>query len=167
MNNNNLRDVSEETVTNSIYWQDIQGKPEEFTPEYHTHAEYAKRYHKHNVGDILGVEGFATSDHLHDDRYYTKEEIDTIVNEVSAPSDVYWDDIKDIPEKFPALEHTHNDEYYTKEEIETVLEIIAAATDNLILSLEEPSTRMLSLQKFIHLQIDIIKKNIIIEGPKR
>ena len=121
MNNNNLRDVSEETLTNSVYWQDIQGKPEEFTPEYHTHAEYAKRYHKHNVADILGVEDFATSDHLHDDRYYTKEEIDTIVNEVSAPSDVYWDDIKNIPEKFPALEHTHNDEYYTKEEIDAKL----------------------------------------------
>jgi len=79
---------------------------------------------------------------------------------------VYSNIEKELSRIYDVLEKARF-EHGTKEEIETVLEIIAAATDNLILSLEEPSTRMLSLQKFIHLQIDIIKKNIIIEGPKR
>lgn len=121
MNNIESVDVSKVIELSNLNWDDIQSKPEEYTPEYHTHAEYAKRYHRHNISDIIDVSEFATADHLHDNRYYTKEEVDAKIEEASAPCEVHWDDIVGIPEKFPSIEHTHHDEYYTKSEINAKL----------------------------------------------
>lgn len=67
-----------------ILWSEVIGKPTEFTPEYHTHDEYAKRYHKHTIQDIIGLEGLSigggsgdgSTDHNHDIRYYTKQQVD-------------------------------------------------------------------------------------------
>ena len=121
MDNKNLIENPKGIIINNVYWDDIQGKPGEYTPEYHTHSEYAKRYHKHNVSDIMDIDDFATSGHIHDDRYYTKEEVAAIVNSIDTSCEVHWDDIIGLPEKFPSMDHTHNDDYYTKSEIDAKL----------------------------------------------
>lgn len=119
-NNKDFKDVSK-GLANNVHWNDVQNKPEEYTPKYHTHAEYAKRYHKHNINDIEGMENFEKVGHLHDDIYYRKEEVDGIISSTIVPHDINWKDIIDKPEKFPAMEHTHHESYYTRSEIDAKL----------------------------------------------
>lgn len=120
INETDLKDVSRESI-NSVHWDNIQHKPEEYNPTYHTHAEYAKRYHQHSVNDIEGIADFEKIGHLHDERYYRKEEVNDIVNSTVAPHDTNWEDIIGKPEKFSAMEHTHNEHYYPKHEIDAQL----------------------------------------------
>lgn len=97
-------------------WSDVIGKPTEFTPEFHTHDEYAKRYHKHTIEDIIGIESFNYSNngngdsndggsnetgHNHDYRYYTKGQVDTKFNYVE-------DMTKQQLKKKADIVHTHN-----------------------------------------------------------
>lgn len=74
-------------VQNNVYWKDVMGKPVEYTPEYHTHDDYAKRYHKHTVADIIDLDGANFSgdvpEHIHDDRYYTKAQVDEKIKDSS------------------------------------------------------------------------------------
>lgn len=69
--------------SHDVKWKDVIGKPAEFTPEYHTHDEYSKRYHKHTLEDIIGLDGFYRNnndvEHDHDDRYYTKNQTDDLL----------------------------------------------------------------------------------------
>lgn len=121
MNNKEVIDVSKVIELSNVNWDDVQGKPEEYTPEYHTHSEYAKRYHRHNISDIIDVSEFAVVGHTHDNRYYTKEEVDAKIEKAQTPCEVHWDDILGVPEKFPSIEHTHHEDYYTKSEIDSKL----------------------------------------------
>lgn len=121
MNNKENIDVSKVIELSNVNWDDVQGKPEEYTPEYHTHAEYAKRYHRHNISDIVDVSDFSKVGHTHDNRYYTKEEVDAKIETAKAPCEVHWDDIIGVPESFPSTEHTHHEDYYTKNEIDSKL----------------------------------------------
>jgi hypothetical protein len=84
-------------------WDDIQNKPETFPPE----------------------------DHDHDDRYYTEEEVDTMLGMKADAADLGdlaekdmadWDtDIDNIPEAFPPEAHNHDDRYYTELETDALL----------------------------------------------
>lgn len=94
--------------THDTNWSDVIGKPTEFTPEFHTHDEYAKRYHKHTVADIIGLEGFKSSnggsdgtDHNHDNRYYTKGQADAKLSHLKDATQEQLDNKSDI-------KHTHN-----------------------------------------------------------
>ena len=120
INETDLKDVSKES-TNNVHWDDVQHKPEEYNPKYHTHAEYAKRYHQHSVNDIEGIANLEKVGHIHDERYYRKEEVDSIINSTVIPRDTNWKDVIGKPEKFPAMEHTHNESYYTRSEIDAKL----------------------------------------------
>ena len=84
-------------------WDDIRNKPETFPPE----------------------------DHDHDDRYYTEEEVDTMLGMKADAADLGdlaekdmadWDtDIDNIPEAFPPETHDHDDRYYTELETDALL----------------------------------------------
>ena len=82
--------------------------------------------------DITNIpEDFPPSSHDHDDRYYTEDEMDTLLSakadsadlgDLAAKDKVDWDtDIDDIPSTFPPESHTHDDRYYTESEIDTAL----------------------------------------------
>lgn len=79
--------------THDISWREIIGKPVEFTPEYHTHDEYAKRYHRHTIADIIGLDGVPLNDgvvpeHFHDDRYYTKTQVNELLENIGSNVDM-------------------------------------------------------------------------------
>lgn len=120
MNNTNLNNISTES-TIIVDWQEIQNKPSEFCPEYHTHSEYAKRYHQHSLDDLIDVNSLSKEGHTHDERYYTKDEMDSALSSFGTLQEVNWNDILNKPDSFPAMHHTHNDEYYTKDEINATL----------------------------------------------
>lgn len=90
--------------THNVTWDDVIGKPNEYTPEYHTHDEYSKRYHKHTIADIIGLEGQAyelDGTHNHDDRHYTQNQISAKLDSLQRQTQTLLDSKSD-------LNHTHN-----------------------------------------------------------
>jgi hypothetical protein len=77
----------------------------------------AASVHSHSLSDVTGLvsELSLKSDvtHIHDDRYYTETETDTLLSGKAATS------------------HNHNDIYYTKTEIDAIYGDIASALNTI------------------------------------
>lgn len=98
---NNLLDlgIEQDTSVSNITWSDVQQKPAEFTPEYHLHSEYALRYHRHSINDLSDLDELkAILTHTHDERYYTKEQVDELLSSKANYSHTHsWYDIENRP----------------------------------------------------------------------
>ena len=91
-------DVPENAVfTDTKDWKSITGKPDSFPPSSHGHT----------ISEITGLkdtlDGKASSNHTHDDRYYTESEID---NKLSGKANISHthttSQITDFPTELPA-----------------------------------------------------------------
>lgn len=106
-----------ELTLGAAEWDSIEGKPTEFTPEYHTHDDrYFTQSQVTNL--LLGKEdaiekqsGFnlpvgttagtlAEGNHTHDDRYYTEDEVNYFLSQKAE------------------VDHNHDERYYTESEID-------------------------------------------------
>ena len=91
-------DVPENAVfTDTKDWESITGKPDSFPPSSHGHT----------ISEITGLQdtldGKASSDHTHDDRYYTETEVDTKLNKKAEVSHKHTkSEITDFPTSMPA-----------------------------------------------------------------
>lgn len=134
-------DVPEDAVfTDTKDWESITGKPDSFPASSHGHT----------VNEITGLQdtldGKASSDHTHDDRYYTESEIDTKLsgkantshgnhvpttqtadNATFLRNDNTWAKVTPAnigaqpAGSYASASHTHDDRYYTESEINTKL----------------------------------------------
>ena len=91
-------DVPENAVfTDTKDWESITGKPDSFPPS----------SHEHTISEITGLQdtldGKASSDHTHDDRYYTETEVDTKLNKKAESIHNHTkSQITDFPTSMPA-----------------------------------------------------------------
>lgn len=91
-------DVPENAVfTDTKDWESITGKPDSFPPSSHGHT----------ISEITELQDTlddkASSDHIHDDRYYTETEVDTKLNKKAEVIHTHTkSQITDIPTSMPA-----------------------------------------------------------------
>ena len=91
-------DVPENAVfTDTKDWESITGKPDSFPPSSHGHT----------ISEITGLkdtlDGKASSNHTHDDRYYTETEVDTKLNKKAESIHNHTkSQITDFPTSMPA-----------------------------------------------------------------
>ena len=95
-----MKDKIEGSITNADYansagsvaWGNVSGKPSTFTPASHTHDD--RYYTKTEVNTKL--DGKSNTGHIHDDRYYTESEVNTKLANYQPKGN------------YAAAEHTHN-----------------------------------------------------------
>ncbi len=80
------------TSAGSVAWGNVSGKPSTFTPASHTHDD--KYYTKTEVNTKL--DGKSNTGHTHDDRYYTESEVDLKLANYQPKGN------------YAAVSHTHN-----------------------------------------------------------
>lgn len=80
------------TSAGSVAWGNVSGKPSTFTPASHTHDD--KYYTKTEVNTKL--DGKSNTGHTHDDRYYTESEVDLKLANYQPKGN------------YAAASHTHN-----------------------------------------------------------
>ena len=92
----------------------VSGKPSTYPPSAHIHDD---RYYTETETDTL-LSGKSDTSHLHDDRYYTETEIDSKLSEKS-------DTTHNHDTVYSQLGHNHDDRYYTETEINSKLNLKA------------------------------------------
>jgi len=85
--------------------------------------------------------------HNHDDRYYTEQETDTLLNQKANTADLgalagkdkadWSNDLENVPSTFPPSSHNHDDRYYTEQETNIFLSAIDSHLDDIDRQLDE------------------------------
>lgn len=107
--------------TSSLDWNTgILNKPNEFTPEAHTHDD---RYYTESELDTL-LDTKSDTTHTHDDIYYTETEIDTLLNtkeDAFTKNTAFNKSFGTESGTVSEGNHNHNTLYFTKTEVNTLL----------------------------------------------
>lgn len=110
-----------------IDWENIENLPDLFPPASHTHIWEEIEEKPTEFPPIA---------HTHNDIYYSKDEVDNLIDDIEGFSGDWedlqnkpnefppsshnhdWADVVGKPEEFPPSEHNHDDRYYTEGEID-------------------------------------------------